>query len=92
MFGVSGIPGVCGGRESDGGGGSGVGDVGGEVGGEVGGTDGLVGGKEGLVGSGGEVGGRGTGDWVGDFGKSNSCHVPGIKAMGSNQVAVNVTP
>ena len=92
MFGSSGIPGVWGGRELDGGDGSGVGDVGGEVGGEVGGTDGLVGGKEGLVGSGGEVGGRGTGDWVGDFGKSNSCHVPGIKAMGSNQVAVNVTP
>jgi hypothetical protein len=53
-----------------------------------------VGGREGLVGGcdGGEVGGRGAGDWVGDLGKSNSCHVPGIKAMGRSQVAVNVTP
>lgn len=51
-----------------------------------------MGGKEGLVGGSGEVGGRGTGDWEGDFGKSNSCHVPGIKAMGRSQVAVSVTP
>ena len=29
---------------------------------------------------------------VGDFGKSLSCHVPGIKATGKIQVAVNVTP
>ena len=29
---------------------------------------------------------------VGDFGKSVSCQVPGIKATGKIQVAVNVTP
>ena len=29
---------------------------------------------------------------VGDFGKSLSCQVPGIKATGKIQVAVNVTP
>jgi hypothetical protein len=29
---------------------------------------------------------------VGDFGKSFSCQVPGIKATGKTQVAVNVTP
>ena len=29
---------------------------------------------------------------VGDFGKSVSCHVPGIRATGKIQVAVNVTP
>ena len=37
--------------------------------------------------------GSGIGDLgVGDFGKSVSCHVPGIKAMGKIQVAFNVTP
>ena len=29
---------------------------------------------------------------LGDFGKSVSCHIPGIKATGKIQVAVNVTP
>ena len=29
---------------------------------------------------------------VGDFGKSVSCHVPGIRTTGKIQVAVNVTP
>jgi len=118
IVGVSGIPGVWGGRDADGGVGKGVGLVGGEVGGEVGGTEGEVGGIEGEVGGtegevggiegevggtegevggsdvcgGGEVGGSGAGDWVGDFGKSCSRNVPGIKAIGRSQVAVNVTP
>ena len=78
---------IWGGRDPDGRDGSGVGDVGGgDVEGEVGGTDGLVGGSDGS-----KVGGRGAGDLQGDLGKSNSCHVPGINAIGRSQVAVNVT-
>ena len=41
----------------------------------------------------GRLRGSGIGELgIGDFGKSLSCQVPGIKATGTIQVAVNVTP
>lgn len=41
----------------------------------------------------GRPGGSGIGEFgTGDLGKSLSCQVPGIKATGKIQVAVNVTP
>ena len=87
--------------------GMGVSETGGLVGGDVGGIDGVAGvglvvigefgagelgrGVLGIVG--GVSGGNCVGGlWEGDLGKSFSYHVPGMSAMGSSQVAVNVTP
>ena len=51
-----------------------------------------VGGTNDCIGNG-RLCGSGIGEFgVGDFGKSLSYQVPGIKATGKIQVAVNVTP
>lgn len=53
----------------------------------------VIVGSEGKVKEDGDIGTRGAGvACVGDIGKSYSCHVPGISAIGNSHVAVRVTP